>query len=817
MEARMTERMIFNTFYNFYDFVSGKVSRRRPRAQVGRASDRRLMPEFSRTLLPIAHALVTLALGTCGFTTSSAQSHGLRIQEAGSTSLLANDRLVADHVLEIDWSPDLIRWEPYATVHRRLAPYPAKLESGPGRGAFFRLRTRSVNASDDWTNQLDLDGPDLFSEALPGLPAFAKFTIDLHDPAGRIYFQDSRIHPFHYPFIVTRLPGHEQMTLQEFERRALRPAEQSLVVGSVLPAPDPSLDEAAIQFAGNEEFPVTRVADWFQLIQTRLTSSAGTAYRLFYLPSFEQRQAAFENEAFFAEKGIRVATAARWQTKHACYAAGWAFGRLVFIPGAEIHQAFGDGRLTAHDILLTDTVPAEIPGVAGLLALTPATPNSHVAILARSRRIPFAFVPGQALQEQLDSLVGREILLVVEQSSTQCTIATTDTSGRISDEHRQAILDLKKPPAPTIEPKRSVGAFSLTVDALTPAAIDQVGGKAANFGVLRRAIPDASPSPALALTFDLWDAFLDQAFIDDEAPPPHRATLREAITDRLAKFSYPPDLSRLRPALREIQVWIADQSTFTETQIVRVLEALQVFDPRRKLRFRSSTNVEDSAAFSGAGLYDSFSGCAADDTDGDDRGPSRCDADQSKERGVFRAIRKVYASFYNENAYLERLRHGIDESEVGMAVLVHHSFPDPEELANGVATVEIRSREDGSREVTTELVAQPGAESVTNPGGGQQPEWVILDPTLRVLQYSRLTEETPVLTWPDEYLALNALLDTAARVYEADRAASDPGDGSDVPLLLDFEYKKMKSRGLVVKQIRTIPQWPHVPPPSLPF
>ena len=35
--------------------------------------------------------------------------------------------------------------------------------------------------------------------------------------------------------------------------------------------------------------------------------------------------------------------------------------------------------------------------------------------------------------------------------------------------------------------------------------------------------------------------------------------------------------------------------------------------------------VEDSEAFSGAGLYDSFSGCAEDDTDADNAGPSRCD------------------------------------------------------------------------------------------------------------------------------------------------------------------------------------------------
>ncbi|NIP95546.1 MAG: hypothetical protein GWO24_19720, partial [Akkermansiaceae bacterium] len=66
----------------------------------------------------------------------------------------------------------------------------------------------------------------------------------------------------------------------------------------------------------------------------------------------------------------------------------------------------------------------------------------------------------------------------------------------------------------------------------------------------------------------------------------------------------------------------------------------------------------------------------ADDTDGDEIGPSHCDPSKDNERGVFRAMRKVYASFYNLNAFIERLRHGVDESQVGMAILVHYSFPD---------------------------------------------------------------------------------------------------------------------------------------------
>lgn len=46
------------------------------------------------------------------------------------------------------------------------------------------------------------------------------------------------------------------------------------------------------------------------------------------------------------------------------------------------------------------------------------------------------------------------------------------------------------------------------------------------------------------------------------------------------------------------------------------------------------------------------------------------------EHGVFRAIKKVFAGFYNDHAFLERLRHQVDEQAVRMAVLAHDFFPD---------------------------------------------------------------------------------------------------------------------------------------------
>jgi hypothetical protein len=267
----------------------------------------------------------------------------------------------------------------------------------------------------------------------------------------------------------------------------------------------------------------------------------------------------------------------------------------------------------------------------------------------------------------------------------------------------------------------------------------------------------------------------------------------------------------LKSDLAAIRARITSDTAFTEAQRQAVEAALAGFSPTRKIRFRSSTNVEDSAVFTGAGLYDSYSGCLADDQDADDAGPSLCDAGEENERGVFRAIRKVYASFYNDNAFLARLLHGVDEADVGMAILVHHSYPDEDEMANGVATL--------SRGVSftdqIKLVSQVGATSVTNPEGGTLPEVVVVgdvggEPYYQLQSGSTLVPlGGHVMEWEDDYRALAALL---GQVEQRFREVHP----SKTSYLLDYEFKKMKPGELVVKQVREV-SLPDTTPSLTPF
>ena len=691
-------------------------------------------------------------------------------------------------VYRIERSADLAQWAEW----RRLIP-PAgvfQIPDGSSEGApgwFYRFRTTALTATDDWKNQVQLPTDAFFTSSDQSQVRWIKFLILTQDPT-RVYFQDGNRNVLHYDFAKARLPRFAGLSRSAFDAISLRTNDQQVVLGAILFPPDPKIPEWGIQFAGLDAYPTEWVARYFRAVCDAVEAAPGL--RAMYFPSFEQAEAAQASGHALVSQGIALGSVFRWIQGDQVYSSGWAFGRLNFIPGAQIAQAYNEGRLKPSDILLTDGIPAEIPYVAGIVSLVPATPNSHVALYAGANSLPFAHVADTNLQQRVRQLVGREIVLRAGIRYGYNQISVADVQGSLNDSVRRMLSDLKSTPPVNLQAKAMLGAFSAITTTLTPADRRHFGGKAVNYGLLRRTLPNNS-EPAIAFSFDVWEGFMDQ-------PIPGEGTLRQAISQRLSGFTnFPPDINTLRIRLAAIRGLITGQATFSPALRSVVTNALAGFDPNRKIRFRSSSNAEDSTSFVAAGLYDSFSGCLLDDLDGDDTGPCGCDATETQERGVFRAIQKVYASFYNDNAFLERLRHRIDESQVAMAVLVHHSTPDESELANGVAQVSNQPARWGPAILTGDLVTQLGAVSVTNPDGGAVPEKVRVNsswadaPSLRS---SLVPLGSTVLTFPSEYTQLFGLMQKVHLAY------GNPG------ALLDFEYKKVRPGRLIIKQVRELPQ-----------
>lgn len=841
---------------------------------------------------------------------------------------------------------------------------------------------QTITPSPYWKNQIAFPNDSFCARGISKDSArWVKFTILLepYDP-NIVYFQDSRKYVFHFNFAAENLDPFLGMTSQQFNAVTLSEQDQQAVLGTVVLPPlstasESKFNEYGIQFVRQEPYEREQIRDMFDLVKANV--AAPPDVQAFYFPTYEQQAVAQANRDWFASQGIALGSTAQWAEGNVCYSQGWALGTLKYFPAGSVDEAYQTGLLGPDDILLTDGIPAELPFLAGIVSLVPSTPNSHVAILARTQTVPFVYLALAADADLARQLVGHRIVFsVYDDGYGSYDTRLIDTDGILDDDLAAEILALKLPRPLAISPMAAYGALGLSTEGLEPSDVQYVGGKATNFAILREAIPENSPR-AMALTFDLWNAFLDQPLTaappivlgpgehilfwadDDEdqglthtsfkldrdgesiglydvdgttlidavqfgpqrtdasygrtvdggdawqfltVPTPGQSnaagspaaghhvvinefmadnrktledpndpgqypdwielynasdepvilngmyltddindptqwqippsvtgsTLREELAYRLSPYhSYPPvDMQTLSAALASIR------NLFTNSQIVGFDDELRVavlavlsapeygFDPNAMLRFRSSTNVEDSEDYTGAGLYDSFSGCLADGLDGDGSGPCACDPNRNSERSVFDAIRQVFASFYNDNAYLERLRRRVDETQVGMAVLVHHSFPDERELANGVATVEIA--DDGSNSVIT-LVTQHGAVSVTNPADASIPEEVVVTilPSGSIVP-AKLTRSSSliplggtVMTWRDDYTTLTDLL---LRVSDAFRQTT-----GKTAYTLDLEYKKvapgdqtLPDGGIVIKQVREVPS-PDRTPSIVPF
>jgi len=625
-----------------------------------------------------------------------------------------------NQVFTLQASSNLVDWEEMAVLYDRPTDSNGQTDSAfsfqdlaaPNFARrFYRCMTSALTPGHDWKNAISFPNDSLLSPAHPSADGirWVKCAVLRNEPY-RVYYQDSAKYPFHYDFAVARLGQFRGLSREAFDLVSLRSANQQVILGTVLfpPAPvsasTPGFPEFGIQLVGLDPYPREQVQRLLELVKSTVWVPPGVVP--LYFPTFEQTDSAIANADFFASKGMAVSSVNRWLRGDVVYSTGWAIGRLVFVPADAIRAAYTEGRLHPQDVLLTDGVPTELPFVAGILTLAPATPSSHAAILARSYAVPFAFLATLDSRARVQELAGKEILLQSTGAPGLNPVTMIELENNLGPATKAGLLALKRPAAAEIAPRAKFGAYWVSADRLVPSDIQFFGGKAADFGFLRRTIPSNSPS-AIAFSFDLWDAFLDQTL-------PGGKTLRAAIHDRLSPHTYPPDLPALMADLATVRALITQTARFEAPLRQAVTKALVAFDPLRKIRFRSSSNAEDTETFSAAGLYDSYSGCLADDLDGDDSGPCRCDLSEARERGVFRAIQKVYAGFYNDNAFLERLRHGIKESEVGMALLVHHSTPDDQEMANGVATVKVAVV--GSDVcLSVDLVTQAGAVSVTNP------------------------------------------------------------------------------------------------------
>jgi hypothetical protein len=209
------------------------------------------------------------------------------------------------------------------------------------------------------------------------------------------------------------------------------------------------------------------------------------------------------------------------------------------------------------------------------------------------------------------------------------------------------------------------------------------------------------------------------------------------------------------------------------------------------MRFRTSTNSEDLEGFPCAGCYESHTG------------------DPAKWDSVLEAIKETFSSIWLFRTFEERSYYGIDHKSVGMALLVHHNFPDEE--ANGVAITANPFDEAGLDPAFYVNVQAGGSAEVVHPPPGVTSDqflyyFSVPNQPITYLTHTNLVSGN-VLTVKQIHelgVALDAIHDRFSAAYGP--AAGNTGFyAMDIEFKFDDDADKTKPATLYIKQARPYP------------
>jgi hypothetical protein len=494
------------------------------------------------------------------------------------------------------------------------------------------------------------------------------------------------------------------------------------------------------------------------------------------------------------------------------YVAGEGYGYLRLVADESDLENIGP-----RDVLVIDAAPNDLGLVAGLVTRVPQSLGSHVNLRLREKGIPSAAVANVFENSVIAALADRLVHVTATETGVEITPARLEDAESFWSDHRPHVG----------EPVSDLEVTELqALDTLTAADADAYGTKAANLGELSRVLPAENRVSGFALPFRAYADFMVETALDVEV---ESLLADEAVwTDAARKRDR---LETLRDRIRAAPI----SPTLEETLRAAIFEAYGEAGTRTRLRFRSSTNAEDLPGVSGAGLYDSRSGCLGDDLDSDEAGPSVClteehetflraelamrrdelaahperaflnelildlESDLTDEKSAWRAIRRVWASLWNVRAFDDREYYGIDHRAVLMGIAVHPAFVGEE-----LEAVVVTGLEPDAAEPLYRVVSQRGEIGVVRPIDPEaRPEILTfrrgeadVPAEIKLVQSSSLSESGTSL-WSDARVA-----ELAGLLFQVQDHFSVAVYPEISPLTLDIEVDVTMDGRTVIKQAR---------------
>jgi hypothetical protein len=444
------------------------------------------------------------------------------------------------------------------------------------------------------------------------------FVVDRQDHA-RVYYVNSKQYPFHKDFVNGSYLSLERGNAF-YEDNYLK-TNRRFILGTV--AFQPAAAKFTFEFWEGDTITKGLLLECYNAL-------GHTFYeQLFFKPNSEgQEQIAKEiAQGSGAAAPLKTLTAAEL---------GEDLGYEPLNPGAGIGQlriidsVTADTVIDRNQIVIFKEVPVHLTPLSGIITTEPASPLSHINMLAKGWRIPNAYIKNA--DKLFKALEGKYVRLEVAETGYKLTPANVD---EVEARQRQWVkrADLVTPVADLDELRL------LDLRSQRAADAKRFGAKSANLGELIHAkLEGVAIPPGFAIPFHYYRQFVRQNNLENR--------IASAVEED--KFVHDPKYRKAR--LEEIRGWI--QAGVLDEGFARAVirKAHQEF-PGRALFARSSTNSEDLPGFSGAGLYTTV--------------PNVKTSEQLME-----AIKTVWASVWNYEAYEARETFGMNHFGVFPAVLI---------------------------------------------------------------------------------------------------------------------------------------------------
>jgi hypothetical protein len=446
------------------------------------------------------------------------------------------------------------------------------------------------------------------------------FVIDRRD-RNRVYYVNSKQFQFHKDFVNATYLSLERGRAF-YENNYIKP-ERRFMLGTI--AYQTPMDKFTFEFWEGD-----------RLTKDLLTEAYTALSRSFYAPLFfkanslAHEEAASESNASAATK-VPVLTAVELarDKEYQPLNAGVGIGQLRILD-----RLTPDTVIDRNQIVIFKEVPVQLTPLSGIITTAPASPLSHVNMLARSWAIPNASI--RNADKLFASLEGKYVRLEVRENDY--TLGPAD-AREVTERNRQWIKRQDM-----VTPRADLSSDRLA-DLKDQRARDAVryGAKSANLGeLINSKNPAIAVPPGFTIPFRFYQEFI------------RRNQLEERIAQTVEEDRFVHDPVYRKAQLAEIRRWIQEgrhDDAFKQIvldKVRREYEGKGVFA-------RSSTNAEDLPNFSGAGLYTTV--------------PNVRTADQLME-----AIKAVWASVWNYEAYEARESFGMNHFGVYPAVLIQEGI-----------------------------------------------------------------------------------------------------------------------------------------------